>query len=68
MKSESEGIKYVKQSAKHLINTGKIYLIPHLIIDSGFRFIGYKAGKSYKKIPMQLVKKMSMHLFYFNDK
>ena len=68
VKSESEGIKYVKQSAKYLIKIGKAYLIPHLIIDSGFRFIGYKAGKSYKKIPMKLVKKMSMHSFYFNNK
>lgn len=68
VKSESEGIKYVKQSAKYLIKIGKAYLIPHLIIDSGFRFIGYKAGKSYKKMPMKLVKKMSMHSFYFNNK
>lgn len=68
VKSESEGIKYVKESAKYLIKNGKWYLIPHLIIDSGFRFLGYKAGKSYKKIPMKLVKKMSMHSFYFNNK
>lgn len=68
VKSEHEGIKYIKQSAKHLIEMGKPYLIPHLIIDSGFRFIGYKAGQNYKKIPMNLVKKMSMHSFYFNNK
>lgn len=68
VKSESEGIKYVKQSAKYLISNGKWYLIPHLIIDTGFRFLGYKAGKSYKKIPMKYVKKMSMHSFYFNNK
>lgn len=68
VKSESEGIKYVKQSAKYLISNGKWYLIPHLIIDTGFRFLGYKSGKSYKKIPMKYVKKMSMHSFYFNNK
>ncbi len=68
VKSESEGIKYVKESAKYLIRNGKWYLIPHLIIDSGFRFLGYKAGKSYKKVPMKYVKKMSMHSFYFDNK
>lgn len=68
VKSESEGVKYVKRSAKYLISIGKWYLIPHLIIDSGFRFLGYKLGKNYKKIPIKLVKKMSMHSFYFNDK
>lgn len=67
-KSESEGVKYVKEAIKHLIKIRKIYLIPHLIIDSGFRFIGYKAGMNYKRIPMRVVKKMSMHSFYFNNK
>lgn len=66
--SESEGVKYVKQAIKHLVNIKKIYLIPNLIIDSGFRFIGYKLGMNYKKIPMKYVKKMSMHSFYFNNK
>lgn len=68
VKSESEGVKYVIQSAKYLMSIGKWYLIPHLIIDSGFRFLGYKAGMNYKKIPIKLVKKMSMHSFYFNNK
>ena len=67
-KSESEGVKYVKDAMKYLMKIKKMYLIPHLIIDSGFRFIGYKAGMNYKKIPMKLVKRMSMHSFYFNSK
>ena len=68
VKSESEGVKYVKEAIKYLINKGKPYLIPHLIIDSGFRFLGYKFGQNYKKIPINLVKKMSMHSFYFDNK
>lgn len=68
VKSESEGIKYVKQAAQYLVKNKKIYMIPHLIMDSGFRFIGYKMGKNYKKMPLSLVKKMSMHSFYFNNK
>lgn len=68
VKSESEGIKYVKQSARYLISIRKWYLIPHLIFDSGFRFLGYKAGKNYKRIPIKYVKKMSMHSFYFDNK
>lgn len=67
-KSESEGVKYVKKAIKHLFETRKAYLIPHLILDSGFRFLGYKAGMNYKKIPMKYVKKMSMHSFYFDSR
>ncbi|WP_419741927.1 glycosyltransferase family 2 protein [Paraclostridium dentum] len=67
VKSESEGIKYVKSAIGYLVKEKKVYLIPHLIVDSGFRFIGYKLGKNYKKIPLKLVKKMSMHSFYFKQ-
>ena len=68
VKSESEGIKFVKEACKYLIKIKKPYLIPHLIIDSGFKFLGYKAGQNYTKIPKKLVKKMSMHSFYFEQK
>jgi rhamnosyltransferase len=64
--SESEGVKYVKEAGKYLIKIKKPYLIPHLIADSAFRFIGYKAGLKYDKLPKKLVKKMSMHSFYFD--
>lgn len=66
IKSESEGIKFVREGIKYLIKNKKINLIPHLIIESGFKFIGYKLGYNYKKIPIKYVKKMSMHSFYFN--
>lgn len=67
VKSESEGVKYVKSAVSYLVKEKKVYLIPHLIIDSGFRFMGYKLGKNYKKIPLKLVKRMSMHSFYFEQ-
>lgn len=68
VKSESEGVKFVKEAIRHLIKNRKVYLIPHLIIESGFKFIGYKLGVNYKKIPLKYVKKMSMHSFYFDRK
>ena len=45
VKSESEGIKLVKQTAKRLVSDGYWYLIPKLIIHSGCKFLGYRAGK-----------------------
>lgn len=68
VKSESEGIKFVKEAIKFLIKNNKYYLIPTLIIDCGFRFIGYKLGKNYKKIPIKIVKMLSMNSFYFENK
>lgn len=68
VKSESEGIKFVKGATNHLIYEKKIYLIPHLIIESAFRYLGYKIGSNYHKIPIKYTKKMSMHSFYFDNK
>ena len=51
VKSESEGVKMVISTIRHLITKGKIYLIPKYVIDSGFKLIGYKLGRNYKKLP-----------------
>jgi rhamnosyltransferase len=61
VKSESEGIKLVKWSVKHLFMSGRIYLIPKFIWQSGFKYMGYKLGARYKKLPKWLVKKLSMN-------
>lgn len=55
VKSENEGIKLVKQTAKYLISMGKWYLIPDMLIRSGFKFIGYKMGKQYRRLSRKMV-------------
>ena len=63
--SESEGMKLVKQTACYLIKSGHPWLIPELIIKSGFKFIGYRLGKAYQKLPRGLVKWLSMNKSYW---
>lgn len=48
IKSEDEGIKLIKNVFGHLLKSGKWYLIPDLILSSGFKFIGYRIGKLNK--------------------
>lgn len=48
IKSEDEGIRMIKNVTIHLIKSGKWYLIPDLILSSGFKFIGYRIGKMHK--------------------
>ena len=50
--SESEGIKMVKETIAKLKNAGCTKEIPGYIVTSGFKFIGYRLGKMYKKLPM----------------
>lgn len=53
--SEGEGIRLVLNTAKFLIKKGKFWMLPSLIVQSGCKFIGYRAGKGYKKLPRRLV-------------
>ena len=68
LKSENEGVILVKKTIKFLIKEGKIYLIPSLIFKSGFKYVGYKLGKNYVKLPYFIIKKLSMNKGYWAKK
>ncbi len=61
VKSEDEGIKLVVQTLEYLIDKKQFLLIPDLILQSGFKYLGYKAGKNYEIFPLQMRKKLSMN-------
>lgn len=67
VRSESEGMRLVKDTMKYLLKKGKWYLIPDLIFQSGFKFLGYRFGKKYDKLPLWMVRKMSMNKSYWRD-
>lgn len=66
IKSESEGVALVKKTAKHLIKKGKFYLIPDLVLQSGFKFLGYKAGLRYEKLSNKTIRRFSMNKSYWD--
>lgn len=66
IKSESEGIKLIKNTMKYLCEKKKYYLLPDLIISSGFKYLGYQLGIRYDILPMPLVKKCSMNKAYWD--
>lgn len=59
VKSEKEGIRLVLKTSGHLLIKGKAYLIPKLIWQSGWKFIGYQLGKRYKKLPRWMIRKLT---------
>lgn len=65
VKSEKEGTKLVKQTIAYLWNMGRIDLIFYFIIQSGSKFIGYRMGKCYNKLPLWLIRKCSMQASYW---
>ena len=65
-KSEHEGIKMVRQSAGYLWQSGRPGQILNLIVKSGFKLIGYRLGKGYRKMPKWLILKLTMNKTYWN--
>lgn len=65
VKSESEGIRLVKQTADYLRKTGNKDLIVPMLWGSGWKFLGYKLGRNYRKLPKNLVIKCSMNKNYW---
>lgn len=65
VRSESEGIRLVKSTARFLIRRGKPWLVPRLVVKSGFKFLGYRAGKCYRLLPKWLILKLTMNREYW---
>lgn len=66
IKSESEGIRLVKQTVSYLCSIKQKRLIPKLILHSGFKFLGYRMGKMYRRLPKWMVRACSMSKGYWD--
>lgn len=65
IRSESEGIRLVKKTCHWLIEQKKPWLIPGVIVKSGFKYLGYLLGKRYRKLPRWLIMKITMNREYW---
>lgn len=63
--SESEGVRLVKQTIQHLRKVGLKRQIPRVIMQSGFKYIGYRFGRHYRYLPRNLVVAMSSNKEYW---
>ncbi|HEY8784738.1 MAG TPA: glycosyltransferase family 2 protein [Mucilaginibacter sp.] len=59
-----EGFKFIKSELKYVIRND-FKSIFKSITSLGAKLMGYKSGKYYKKIPIGILKKMSMHKYYW---
>lgn len=65
MSSEAEGIRLVKSTLKYLSKRKKYLLILDLVLRSGFKYLGYKLGLNYNKLPESFVIYCSMNKGYW---
>ena len=64
--SESEGIRFVRQMIGHLGEVGLKRQIPHVVVQSGFKYMGYLLGKNYRSLPRGMVVRMSNSKEYWS--
>jgi rhamnosyltransferase len=60
-KAEGEGMRYIKSELKYLFAHGAWYLLPEWFIRNGMKYLGYKLGQRYEKLPHWMIQKFSMH-------
>lgn len=65
VRSEGEGIRLVKKTAGYLIRRGKLLLVPELFWISGCKYLGYRLGKSYRKLPRFVIMRCTMNKNYW---
>ena len=68
IRSEGEGIRLVKETAGYLIKNKRAYLLPRLVCDSGFKYMGYLAGKRYRHLPRPILERCTMNRNYWREK
>ena len=67
IKSEGEGFKLVINMYRYLVSIHKVYLMPGFVVNCGFRYLGFKLGHNYKKLPKSLIMWMTSNKAYWKD-
>lgn len=66
--SEGEGVRMVKETAAYLWNNGYKRMIPRLFALSASKWLGYRLGKVYYRLPDKLVLKCTSDASYWKRK
>jgi rhamnosyltransferase len=63
-KPTGEGLKFVKSELKYISKNDPKYIFKS-IGSLGAKWLGYKAGKYYRTMPLSLIKRLSMHKHFW---
>ena len=64
--SEQEGIRLVKKTFRYLLEKKQPFEMIRLIYISGCKYVGYFLGKRYRKLPIKVVRQLSMNKKYWD--
>lgn len=55
LRSESEGIRLVKKSLRYCVQIGKPWLTAQVLAQSAGKFLGYRMGQHYERLPRRVI-------------
>lgn len=64
--ASGEGIKYFKSELKYLLSNSSLWIFASFI-SILVKFVAYKLGCQFKKLPLKFIKKLSLNKCYWNN-
>ncbi len=64
--AEGEGRRYVASELLFLLRLGKYHLLPVSFVRNCLKYAGYRLGRSYRRIPKTVIRRISMHRGWWN--
>lgn len=68
LSSEGEGVRMVKETMAYLWDHGYKRLIPRLLTLSGAKWLGFRYGKNYRKLPYKRILKYTSDQVYWKKR
>lgn len=64
--AEGEGARYIQSAFAFLKKNRKYYLLPEFFVRNVLKYIGYTLGQHYGMLPYSMIRKLSMHEYYWD--
>lgn len=65
--SESEGMRLVKKSIRHCLRIKRPWLIFTVITHNGGKYLGYKLGRHYQRLPKRIIRMCTMNRAFWKE-
>lgn len=65
-KPEGEGLRYIKSEFTYILDCKQYFLLPEFLFRNFMKYLGYKFGMHYLKLPRPLIVRFSMHNLWWD--
>ena len=64
-RAESEGVRLLRHQLRTLARERRWGTVPRLMLETAAKYLGYRLGLAYRKLPLSLCRKFSMHRYFW---